>query len=224
MIPWEELDRAEIPGGGGEIVLRRRGAEVSIRVDGTELMNSRVHGSEEALAEMVCRRLHQPAGMGMLIGGLGLGYTLAAALANSQSDGRITVCELIPAVVGWNRDHLGHLTDRPLDDPRVAVVVGDVADVIGRSSSAWDAILLDVDNGPEGLTRQANDLLYGMAGLQNCFTALRPGGILAVWSYGTDEGFTRRLQQCRFLTEVVTVRARKPGKGRRHTIWLAKRV
>lgn len=223
MIPWEELDRAEIPGGGGEIVLRRRGTEVSIRVAGTELMNSRAHGSEEALAELVCRRLQQPSSMRMLIGGLGLGYTLAAALANSQSDCRITVCELIPAVVGWNRNHLGHLADRPLDDPRVAVVVGDVADIIGRGQSTWDAILLDVDNGPEGLTRKANDRLYGMAGLKNCFTALRPGGILAVWSYGPDEGFTGRLQHCRFGTEVVPVRARTPGKGRRHTIWLAKR-
>lgn len=223
MIPWEELDRAEIPGGGGEIVLRRRGTEVSIRVAGTELMNSRIHGSEDALAELVCRRLQQPSGVRMLIGGLGLGYTLAAALANSRSDDRITVCELIPAVVGWNREHLGHLVGRPLDDPRVAVMVGDVADVIGWGRLAWDAILVDVDNGPEGLTRKANDRLYGMAGLTNCFRALRPGGILAVWSYGSDEGFTRRLRQCHFLTEVVTVRARKPGKGRRHTIWLAKR-
>jgi spermidine synthase len=223
VIPWEEIDRAAVPGDGGEIILRRRGSEFSIRIANTELMNSRVHGSEDALAELVCRRLHQQSGVRMLIGGLGLGYTLAEALANSQQDARITVSELIPAVVGWNRQHLGHLAGRPLDDPRVAVLVEDVARVIGREESAWDAILLDVDNGPDGLTRKANERLYGMAGLNKSFSALRPGGILAVWSYGPDEGFTRRLQECRFTTEIVTVRARKPGKGRRHTIWLAVR-
>lgn len=221
MIPWEELDRAVIPGGEGEIVLRKRGAEFSIRTATTELMNSRLHGSEDALAELTCCRLQHGHGLNILIGGLGMGYTLAAALACSGQDARITVCELLPAVVRWNHNFLGHLAGRPLDDARAAVIEGDVAQAIRAKASFWDAILLDVDNGPDGLTREANDGLYSLAGLHAAFSALRPGGILSVWSYGQDAGFTRRLRQCRFTVDVVNVRARKPGKGRRHTIWIA---
>jgi len=223
VIPWEEIDRVKVPGDEGEVTLLKRGSEFSIRTAGAELMNSRRHGSEEALAELTCSRIKRKSGLRILIGGLGMGYTLAAALGQSGPDTRITVSELIPAVVRWNREHLGHLAGMPLDDPRVSVEEEDVGATIRKRKSAWDAILLDVDNGPEGLTRKANDRLYGGAGLKTYFSALRFGGILAVWSSIADEAFTRRLKQCGFRTETVTVRARNPGKGARHTIWLAEK-
>lgn len=223
MIPWEEIDRAKIPGHEGEVMLRRRGSEFSIRTAETELMYSRHHGSAVALAELACSRLKGKPGLRILIGGLGMGYTLAAALETSGADTRITVSELIPAVVRWNREHLGHLAGMPLDDPRVSVVEEDVVETIRKTKSAWNAILLDVDNGPEGLTRKTNDRLYSRSGLKVSFSSLRPGGILAVWSIGADEGFTRRLKRCGFHTETVTAGAHKPGKGGRHTIWLAQK-
>ena len=221
MIPWVEIDRAKVPGHEGDVALLKRGTEFSIRTANAELMNSRAHGSEEALAELSCRRLKRNSGRRILIGGLGMGFTLAAALGQSGLDTRITVSELIPAVIRWNRKHLGHLTGMPLDDPRVSIAEEDVGQTISKMKSAWDAILLDVDNGPAGLTRKANDRLYGRSGLKAALIALRPAGILAVWSSGADEAFTRRLKQCGFQTETLTVRARKPGKGARHTIWLA---
>jgi spermidine synthase len=184
-------------------------------------MNSRQHGSEDALAALSCRRLQETSEPTILIGGLGMGYTLAAALEHSGPNACITVSELVPAVVRWNREYLGHLAGKPLEDPRVSVQQNDVVDIILQKKSAWDAIVLDVDNGPEGLTRKGNDRLYGPSGLKNTFAALKPGGILAVWSYAADEGFTRRLKKCNFLTEITTARAHKPGKGRRHTIWIA---
>ena len=220
MTPWEEIDRVKVPGHEGEIALLKRGSEFSIRTAGAELMNSRVHGSEDALAELSLRRIKRKSGLRILIGGLGMGYTLAAALGQSEPDTFITVSELIPAVVGWNREHLGHLAGKPLDDPRITVKEEDVGDTIRKKKSAWDAILLDVDNGPAGLTCSANDRLYGRSGLKDAFFALRPGGYLAVWSSGADAAFTRRLKQAGFQTETVTVRARKPSKGARHTIWL----
>lgn len=221
MIPWEEIDRVKVPGGEEEIILQKRGTEFSIRIATTELMNSRLHGSEDALAELTCSRISRKNGRRILIGGLGMGYTLAAALQHSGGDSLITVAELIPAVIRWNREQLGHLAGNPLSDGRVFVQQEDVAETIYRKKSSWDAILLDVDNGPDGLTRKVNDRLYGLSGLKNAFLALRNGGVLSIWSSGTDEQFTSRLKQCRFQTEIVTVRARKPGKGARHTIWLA---
>lgn len=221
MIPWQELGKAHIPGEKGELILRKRDTEYSIRTATTELMNSRVHGSEDALAELTCKRLQNRSALNILVGGLGMGFTLGAALEHSGSDTHITVSELVPTVINWNREHLGHLAGFPLNDPRVSVQQGDVVKTIMSKKSAWDAILLDVDNGPDGLTRESNERLYGISGLKNAFFALRPGGILAVWSCAPDEGFTRRLKKCRFQTEIVTVRSRKPGKGRRHTIWLA---
>lgn len=223
MIPWQEIDRTKTPGHEGIIVLRQRGTEFSIRTANAELMNSRLHGSEESLAELTCSRIKQKNDLRILIGGLGMGYTLAAALAQSKTDTLITVAELIPAVVSWNQQYLGHLAGRPLDDPRVSIQKEDVAESIRRKKSAWDAILLDVDNGPDGLTLKANDRLYSISGLKNSFTALCSGGILAVWSSGPDEAFTNRLKRVGFQTEVLTVRARKTGKGARHTIWLAAR-
>ena len=221
MIPWEEIDRAKVPGIVGEVTPMKRGSEFSIRTAGTELMNSRRHGSEDALAELTCRRIKRISDLRILIGGLGMGYTLAAALEQSEPDTLITVSELIPAVVTWNWVQLGHLAGMPLDDPRVSVEEEDVAEIIRKEKSAWDAILLDVDNGPEGLSRKANDRLYGRSGLKTFFSALRPEGIFTVWSSESNKAFTRRLKQCGFQTETVTVRARKPGKGTRHTIWLA---
>jgi spermidine synthase len=221
MIPWEEIHRAKIPGQEGDIILLKRGTEFSIRTADAELMNSRCHGSEEAMAEFTCRRIKEKSGVRMLIGGLGMGYTLAGALEQSKPDTRITVAELIPAVVRWNREHLGYLAKMPLDDPRVSVRTEDVATIIAQTKSAWDAILLDVDNGPDGLTQSANNRLYGRLGLETSFSALCPGGVLAIWSSAPDPAFTRRLKQCGFQTETIIVRARKPGKGARHTIWLA---
>jgi len=221
VIPWEEIDQPKVPGHEGEVILMRRGTEFSIRTAGTVLMNSRLHGSESAQAELTCSRLKRKSGIRILIGGLGMGYTLAAALEQSEPDTRITVSELIPAVVRWNREQLGHLAGMPLADPRVSVEEEDVAETIRKKKSAWDAILLDVDNGPDGLTRKTNDRLYGKSGLKTSFSALRPGGILAVWSSRADEAFIRRLKQYGFQTETVTVRARKSGKGGKHTIWLA---
>jgi spermidine synthase len=186
-------------------------------------MNSRHHGSEVALAEHTCSRIKRKSGLRILIGGLGMGYTLAAALEQSEPDTLITVSELIPAVVRWNREQLGHLAGMPLDDPRVSVEEEDVAEIIRNRKSAWDAILLDVDNGPEGLTQETNDRLYGRSGLRTSFSALRPEGILAVWSSGADKAFTRRLKQCGFQTETLTVPVHKSGKGGRHTIWLAEK-
>ena len=223
MIPWEEIDRAEVPGDEWDIRLLKRGAEFSIRTAGLELMNSRRHGSEDALAELTFRRIKRKTGLKILIGGLGMGYTLAAALKQTEPGTVIILSELVPAVVEWNREYLGHLAGMPLDDPRVSVKEEDVGETIRKRKSAWDAILLDVDNGPEGFTRRANDRLYGRPGLKASFSALLPGGILAVWSCASDEAFTRRLKQCGFRTQTVTVRARKPGKGSRHTIWVAEK-
>ena len=221
MIPWEEIERAEVPESEGEVILLKRGTEFSIRTAGTELMNSRLYGSEDALAELTCSRIKRKFGLKILIGGLGMGYTLAAVIELSEPDARITVSELIPAVVRWNRDYLGHLAGMPLDDSRVFVKEEDVAESIRGKKSTWDAILLDVDNGPGGLARKANDSLYGKSGLKMSFSALRSGGILSVWSSGADEAFTRRLKQCGFRTKTIASRARKSGKGGRHTIWLA---
>lgn len=223
MIPWETLDRSIIPGQIGELTLRKRGDEFSIRTPDTELMNSRIHGSEDMLAEIAIDRLKSNSGLSLLIGGLGMGYTLAAALKQSPSDTRVTVSELIPAVVDWNKKYLGHLADYPLDNSRVTIRIEDIARTISNSKEKWHAILLDVDNGPEGLTCEKNDRLYHWQGLEKTWKALKPGGILAVWSAGPDPDFTRRLERNKFKTQVVKVRARKAKKGSRHIIWIAQK-
>ena len=223
MIPWEKIDCTGIPGQEGQISLQKRGREFSIRTAGTELMNSRLNGSETALAKLACQCLDPDSGLKILIGGLGMGFTLAAALEDSPPGSAILVSELIPAVVEWNRLHLGHLAGNPLDDERVSIKQQDVAEIIKTGKSAWDAILLDVDNGPEGLTRKANDRLYSRSGLSASFSALRSQGILAIWSSRPDHAFTRRLDRCGFKTETKTVRARQSGKGALHTIWLARK-
>ena len=221
MVPWEFLDSVPVPGGQGELRLFKRGEEFSIRLDRSELMNSRLHGSEDALAELACARIAGRRQPQVLIGGLGMGYTTAAALHRLGDDGRLIVAELMPAVVKWNRGLLADLAGRPLEDDRVTVREVDVAQILKTEHGAYDAILLDVDNGPEALTRKANDWLYSRPGLAAASTALRPVGVLAVWSAGPDAAFTQRLRDAGFEVEEVRVRARDSRKGARHTIWLA---
>jgi spermidine synthase len=221
MIPWEELDRAVVPGEEVPLRLMRRGQEISIRLGTSELMNSRQHGSEEALATLVCERLKDVEAPRILIGGLGLGYTLRAALAVLGPKASVTVSELVPAVVAWARGPIATLHEGSLDDPRVRIRETDVALVMGEERSWWDAILLDVDNGPEAMTQAANDGLYGMTGLADARKALRPRGILAVWSQGPDSAFSSRLRRAGFVADEVTVRARGKSGGSRHRIWLA---
>jgi spermidine synthase len=221
MIPWTLLGNAPIPGGGEEMRLYQRGTEYSIRVGSQELMNSRVHASEDALAALACERLGARPRMRVLIGGLGMGFTLAAVLARVGRDAQVVVAELVPEVVAWNRGPLAELAGRPLDDERVVVREGDVARVIGTERAAFDAILLDVDNGPSGLTTEKNNWLYGAAGLRAAHAALREKGILAVWSAGPDAAFTRRLHQAGFTAEEVKVRGRDANRGPRFLIWVA---
>jgi spermidine synthase len=218
--PWELLDTARIP-GGGEIRLHRRDTEYSIRVPGYELMNSRVHGSEEELARLAMANVDAWPEPRVLVGGLGMGFTVAAALARLPDDGRIEVAELVPAVIEWNREYFGHVAGHPLDDPRVTVVADDVAQVIRDRRGALDAILLDVDNGPEGLSRKANDQLYTTTGLATAAAALKGGGVLAVWSASPDKEFATRLRNTGFTVEETKVRPRRPRRGVRHTVWVA---
>lgn len=223
MIPWVLLDSAQVPGNGGELRLYQRGDEFSIRIIGRgELMNSRVHGSEDALAEHTCARLNGGSNPRLLIGGLGMGFTLAAALRHIGDKAQVVVAELVPAVVAWNRGPLGAHAGHPLQDPRVTVREGDVARILKSEQQAYDAILLDVDNGPEGLTRKENDWLYGMNGLNAAYAALRPQGVLAVWSAGPDKAFLQRLRKVGFEVDEVRVRAHGK-KGARHIIWFARR-
>jgi len=221
--PWILLDSAQVPGDGGELRLYRRGDEFSIKVVGRgELMNSRVHGSEDALAEQTCARLRENTTPRLLIGGLGMGFTLAAALRHLGEQAQVVVAELVPAVVAWNRGPLGESAGHPLEDPRVRVREGDVARVLKTGQPAYDAILLDVDNGPEGLTRKQNDWLYGMNGLNAAYAALRPQGVLAVWSAGPDPDFVQRLRKVGFEVEELRVRGHGT-KGARHIVWFARR-
>jgi len=223
MTPWILLDSAPVPGNGGELRLYQRGDEFSIKLSGRgELMSSRVHGSEDALAEQTCARLAPRGAPRLLIGGLGMGFTLAAALRHLGAQGRVEVAELVPAVVAWNRGPLGAAAGHPLRDPRVSVHAGDVARVLKAGQPVYDAILLDVDNGPEGLTRRENDWLYGMDGLNAACASLCPGGVLAVWSAGPDREFLQRLRKVGFAVEELRVRARG-SKGARHIIWFARR-
>jgi spermidine synthase len=217
------LDSALVPESGEELRLYQRGGEFSIRVDGRELMNSRAHGSEEALAELACVRIAHCACPRVLIGGLGMGYTTAAALHRLGADGQVVVAELVPAVAAWNRGPLADLAGRPIEDARVTVREADVARILLTERRKYDAILLDVDNGPAGLTRKGNDCLYAQAGLDAAYAALKPAGVLAVWSASPDRAFPKRLRRAGFEVTEVCVRARGPRGGGRHIIWLAVR-
>jgi spermidine synthase len=221
MIPWEKIDTAKIPGSDGELRLMRRGKEFSIKLGTNELMNSRLSGSEAALATLAAKKIEQIAKPHVLIGGLGMGFTLRAALTVLGSKAQIVVAELVPAVVAWARGPMAPVFGECLDDPRVKVRETDVGEIIRAPRAAFDAILLDVDNGPEGLTRKGNDALYSAAGLNAAKTALRRGGVLGVWSSGPDPAFTKRLGGAGFDVNEVNIRATGRGGGSRHVIWIA---
>jgi len=221
MLPWIQLDSATIPGEGGELRLKQRGSEFSIMLGANELMNSRLSGSEEALATLSWERIKAHPKPKVLIGGLGMGFTLRAALAILPENAGVTVAELVPAVVAWARGPMAEVFKGCLDDPRVVIHQGDVGEAIRAGKEAYDAILLDVDNGPDGLTRKSNDRLYDFAGLRAARDALRPGGVLAVWSSGPDPDFTRRLRDSGFSVDAVNTRANGKRGGARHVIWLA---
>lgn len=222
MIPWERLDSVELE-DGAELKLMRRGTEFSIMLGANELMNSRLSGSEQALADLAAARLAGRQAPRMLIGGLGMGFTLRAALKALGGDALITVAELVPQVIAWARGPMAPVFEACLDDPRVTLFEGDVGDLIRGSDRAWDAILLDVDNGPDGLTVSGNDALYSAQGLALAHRALTPGGVLSVWSSAPDPGFTRRLKQAGFTVSEVPVRASTKKRGARHMIWMAVR-
>ncbi|WP_027525477.1 spermidine synthase [Bradyrhizobium sp. Ec3.3] len=223
MIPWEKIDTTRIPGSDGELRLMRRGKEFSIMLGTNELMNSRLSGSEAALATLVAKQIEKVAQPVVLIGGLGMGFTLRAALAVLGSKAQIMVAELVPAVVTWARGPMAEIFGDSLSDPRVDIREMDVGQLIERHPLRFDAILLDVDNGPEGLTRKANDTLYDDAGLRIAHTALRHGGVLAVWSSGPHPKFSRRLRTAGFEVNEVNVRATGRGGGARHVIWMARK-
>ena len=220
MIPWIRLDAVQLE-DGVELKLMRRGGEYSIMLGTNELMNSRLSGSEEALARLAAEKLAGRAAPRMLIGGLGMGFTLRAALAALPADARISVAELVPQVIAWAKDPMAEVFDGCLDDPRVSLHQGDVGELIRTANGDWDAILLDVDNGPDGLTRQGNDALYSAAGLGAAYSALAPGGVFSVWSSAPDAAFTRRLKQASFQVTEVPTRASTKKRGARHMIWLA---
>ena len=224
MIPWQLLETAQVPGTNGDLSLFQRGEEFSIRVNGSELMNSRVHGSEDAMAQFACARVASLPCPKVLIGGLGMGFTLAAALNQLGAESQVVVAELVPAVVAWNRGPLATLAGHPLDDDRVMVREIDVAQILQAEHLAYDAILLDVDNGPRGLTRQSNNWLYTRAGLDAAFAALRPAGVFALWSASPDHGFTQVLRKAGFEVNQERVRARGRHGGGFHMIWIANRV
>lgn len=218
---WTLLGEAPIPGTDRSLVLYQGKDDFSIKIaGGHELMNTRKHGSEDALGSLPCQRLNQPETARVLIGGLGMGFTLAAVLQAVGPQAQVTVAELIPEVVEWNRGPLGDCSGRPLDDARTRVHVGDVAKLLRRQRACFDVIALDVDNGPEGLTKSSNNWLYSAPGIAAAQDALSPGGIVAYWSAGPDQGFHDRLRQCGFQVEETTVHAHG-NKGPRHTIWLA---
>lgn len=218
---WTLLGEALIPGTDRSLLLYQGKDDFSIKISGGhELMNTRKHGSEDALGSLPCQRLRDAPSARVLIGGLGMGFTLAAALQAVGPQAEVTVAELIPEVVEWNRGPLGQYSNYPLNDSRTRVYIGDVAKLLRRKQACFDVIALDVDNGPEGLTRSSNNWLYSAAGIAAAQDALAAGGILAYWSAGPDQGFHDRLRQCGFLVEETTVHAHGK-KGPRHTIWLA---
>jgi len=223
MARFNLLGTAPIPGQSGQLRLLERNNEFTIKIAGIpgDLMNSRMHASEDALATLACERIANRAKPHVLIGGLGMGFTLTAALNCLGDSAQVTVAELIPEVVEWNKGPLGALNNFPVNDKRTQVHVGDVGDVLRQSAGMFDAILLDVDNGPEGHTAENNQWIYTPAGLKAAKNALKPGGIVSYWSAGADSAFTNRLRKAGFTVKPVTVRAHTNGKGARHVIWLA---
>jgi spermidine synthase len=225
MIPWTHLDTVQIPNDGGELKLSQRGDEFSIKLSGKrgELMNSRVFNSEKVLSQLGCAHIKPHHDAHILVGGLGMGYTLAAALKAVNADSVVTVAELIPEVVKWNEGPLGHCAGKPLQDPRTKVHIGDVKELLTSRQPTFDAILLDVDNGPKGLTHSDNNWIYSEDGLKDIYDTLNPNGMLAIWSAGPDYLFSVRLKKIGFRVDTRDVQAR-PGKGSKHTIFLAKKL
>jgi spermidine synthase len=226
MRPWDIIDREEVPGEEETVYLMCRGSEYVIQVDGRELMSNKLHGSEDALADLACDRLEHLEDARILVGGLGMGFTLSAALRRVGPKGQVTVAELIPAVVRWNQGLLSKVAKHPLRDSRSVVYAGDVGDLVEKAEKPWSAILLDVDNGPEALTRPYNGWLYSRQGIQAAYNALIPGGVLGVWSAAADSNLSRRLRKGRFEVEVLfhtePGRPTQDGSGT-HTLWMAKR-
>lgn len=217
--PWELLGEARTP-EGTTMSLTRRGNEYMILADGKDLMSSRMKGSEEELARLGCARARALERPSVLVGGLGMGFTLRATLDTLPAEATVIVAELMPAVVEWNRGALGPLTAHPLEDRRVRVEVGDVVALLRRSRAAFDAVLLDVDNGPSAFTQASNAGLYDNAGLVTLKDALRPAGVLAVWSAWDDRKFEHRLRHHGFGSSTHHVRARLRQGGPRHTIFV----
>lgn len=216
------VDVADIP-GGGQLHLLQCGDAFSIHFGSDELMGSQVRDSEQALAQLTCERLGERANTAtMLIGGLGMGFTLGAALAALPPHASVVVAELVPKVVTWARGPLAHIFGDHLLDPRVSIEIGDVHDIIDEANGRFDAILLDVDNGPDGFMRPANDRLYCNWGLKEAWSALKQDGILAIWSAYTDADFVERLEAVGFAVEEVGMQA-NPGEDRQNIIWLATR-
>jgi spermidine synthase len=221
MLPRTQLGTALIPGTDKEMQLFQSGEIFSIKIPGRgDLMNSRAHGSEKALADLACKNLGGNKKPRLLIGGLGMGFTLAAALQATGPDAEVVVAELVPEVVAWNRTLIGAPAGNPMADRRCHVIVDDVANIIRQEPAGFDAILMDVDNGPEALVRRENDWLYGSAGLQTTRAALRSRGVLAVWSASPDRAFSKRLRQAGFNVSEHMVRSHRAGKGPRHHIWI----
>ena len=226
MNPWQLLGRAQTPGGGADLVLYQRDSEFSLKADNRELMNSRVHGSEEAMSRLGCQDLAKHPGARVLIGGLGMGYSVRMALDILGEDARVVVAELAPAVVEWNRGVLADLAGRPLEDRRAELHEADVVQLIRAARGDYDAIMLDVDNGAEAMVRKGNNWLYSLPGLSATYAALRRGGVLATWSAGPQPAFVRRVRRAGFEVEEFKVRARG-GSNRRggahHVVWIATR-
>ncbi|MEE1876860.1 spermidine synthase [Altererythrobacter litoralis] len=224
MLPRETLATAEIP-GGDKLTLVSHGRDFIIMLGRDELMGTRMQFSEEQLAELTLDRVTAPAPR-VLVGGYGIGFTFRAALAKLDGRGRVIVAEVVPEILDWARGPLAHLTGDTLDDPAGEIVIADVAalidDAVDGTTPRYDAILLDVDNGPDGIVREGNERLYTRTGIARMRDALNPGGVLAVWSAAPDNKFTVRLKDAGFAVDVQTVRARPNNKGPRHTIWFAR--
>ena len=224
MIPWILLGTAQTSRNGEQLRLYQRDTEFSIKADSQELMNSQVHGSEDALAKLACEKITNYPDVRVLVGGLGLGYTLRAALNELKRDAEVVVAEIVPEVLEWNQKFLGHLAEHPLEDGRVKVQLEDVAEAIKAGRNDYNAIMLDVDNGPQAMFQEGNDWIYTNNGLQTSFDALRPKGVLSIWSTDPDPAFTKRLIRTGFKAEEVKVRARSGRKGGGHYfVWVATR-
>jgi spermidine synthase len=221
MTPWKHLDRTAVPGGDTVLHLYQHDQTFSMRIDGIELMNSCLYSTEDAFSVLGCARIQGRSAPRVLIGGLGMGYSLRSALDRLPADAEVVVAELLPKVAQWNRELLGHLAGHPLDDVRVTLREVDVAQVLLEAQAEYDLIMLDVDNGPEGLTRRANDWLYSHPGLLAARAAMRPRGVVGYWSSGPDQGFVRRLKQVGLEVEERSLRAGNGHRGARHTVWLA---